>query len=336
MTESPLPRFVLGLVSLVLTVALVSVGLQAAAGTFADTYDLIAPFNRVGQGVDQYSTVKVRGVTVGSVAGVDLRPDGTVEITLRLDAEYPIAHTASARIEPLSVFGPKAIVIEPGTAEVTGPFLVDGDQLETGEVGSELTEIAAILGEWLDAVDPQDAMTVLRTTAEALDGQGDRLASGLDRASELASIGARRRAEIRQILAGMAQLADVLENRGDDLIGIADDTAALLGEIAPRGEQLDALLRSVSDFSGQAADLLEGHHLAIADVIDGLPYITRGISRNIDDFDDFLLAFQELFATLGTNLFRDGPDGTQLAVLKGAIPADVCDFILGLPACGGP
>ena len=328
-----LPTVVLGLVGWILTAALVTLGLHASGGAFADTYELVAEFNRVGQGIDQYSTVKVRGVTVGAVDGVALRPDGRVEITLRIDSVHRIADTGVARIEPLSVFGPKAIVIEPGANEATGPFLGDQDAIGTIDVGSELTEVAAILGEWLEAVDPEDVMTVVGTAADALDGMGETLASGLDNASELASLGGRHSQEIREILAGLADLSRALDGRGSDVAAIARDAADFLADLSPRGDELDAVLRAVSGFSGRAADLLDEHGESVGEFIEGLPTILDPIAENIDLLDDLVLALDELLGTLGTRLLRDGGEGRQFGVLKGEIPADICDLILGLPGC---
>src|SRR6266545_3143971 len=66
-----------------------------------------AAFGRAGQGMDRRSDVKVRGVTVGGIERVTLDRSGRAVVRFRVERGIRLPATSSARIEPVSVFGPK-------------------------------------------------------------------------------------------------------------------------------------------------------------------------------------------------------------------------------------
>ena len=87
-------------------------------GYFEPTYDLTAVFPTSTQGLftDGGTDVKMRGVNVGSVSGVELLDDGRARISFAIDDGVEVPATVAARVEPLSVFGPKfvSLIPEPG------------------------------------------------------------------------------------------------------------------------------------------------------------------------------------------------------------------------------
>ncbi|XVQ09130.1 MlaD family protein [Spirillospora sp. CA-255316] len=64
--------------------------------------------------------VKVRGVTVGKVESVALAPDGRVRVRLRVERDVRVPRGAQARIDPVSIFGPKEISLDLGPAAGRG------------------------------------------------------------------------------------------------------------------------------------------------------------------------------------------------------------------------
>ncbi len=145
MRRDPSPSMLacVGSVAAVLVAALSVLGIKYGQGEFEPTYEVSAVFPSSAQGVftDGATDVKLRGVNVGTVSGVELLPDGRARLTLEIDKGIEVPATTSARLEPLSVFGPKFVSLEPGDGEVGGPFLADGGEIAVAETGTELTDV---------------------------------------------------------------------------------------------------------------------------------------------------------------------------------------------------
>ena len=82
---------------------------------------LTAHVGSAGQGLTTSSPVKLRGVTVGQVAAIDLDPSGGAIVTLRMNPGFKVADTVTAAVNPESVFGPKFVDLIPGGHESAGP-----------------------------------------------------------------------------------------------------------------------------------------------------------------------------------------------------------------------
>src|SRR3546814_19054493 len=105
-------------------------------GEFDDTYELRGEFPTSSQGMftDGGTEVKMRGINVGTVRGIELLPDGRVEVRFAIRDDVRIPATAEARLEPLSVFGPKSIhMITDGSqsASPAGPHRAERAQTPT-------------------------------------------------------------------------------------------------------------------------------------------------------------------------------------------------------------
>src|SRR3546814_18134858 len=88
-----------------------------------------------------FRAVKLRGGNVGEVSGVGLRDDGRARVKLFIDGDVRVPADALASIEPLSIFGPKFVRIDPGEHEGAGPFLEDGGEITRTQTPRELPDI---------------------------------------------------------------------------------------------------------------------------------------------------------------------------------------------------
>ena len=136
--------------------------------------------------------------------------------------------SAMASIEPLSVFGPKFVRIEPGDHEMTGPFLDDGDEIEHTQTQRELTDILATTTELFDHVDPLDIVTIVDAIAEGTSGLGPQIGRTIDASGALAAVAARHADDIRQFLGDVASLSGTFAAHGDDILAIGDNLAAVV------------------------------------------------------------------------------------------------------------
>ena len=138
-----------GLAAIVFSAAVGFVLLAYGRGDFDDTYELRAVFPTSSQGMftDGGTEVKMRGINVGTVRGIELLPDGRVEVRFAIREDVRIPAAAEARIEPLSVFGPKYVNMITDDTAAEGATVPRGGELAKATTGTDLTgKRAVVLG----------------------------------------------------------------------------------------------------------------------------------------------------------------------------------------------
>jgi phospholipid/cholesterol/gamma-HCH transport system substrate-binding protein len=124
-----------------LAIALGIVGtLWLVRGGLTTGYPMFARFPW-GYGIKQGQGVLLSGVNVGFVGQVDLIPDGTLLVTMRIDKHYHIPQGTSASIEPNGIFGDVEVALRP--RQPTSVYLSPGDTVPIGPTQPGLQEVAA-------------------------------------------------------------------------------------------------------------------------------------------------------------------------------------------------
>ncbi|HEU5082712.1 MAG TPA: MlaD family protein [Acidimicrobiales bacterium] len=251
-------RIVSGAIGLLLLTALVTVGIKASFGAFEGGYELRGTFAAAGQGLNEGSSVAVRGVNVGEVTGIQL-VDNEAVVRLRIDDGVRIPETAAAVIRPKTLFGEKYVDIDLGDDETTGPYLGDGGEITDTLGGFELERVLADAYPVLEAVDPAELAVVLDELATAGRGLGENINRSIVNGATLAELGASNDAEFRQFTSDLALLSEELEGLAPDVVAGAVDLNAVLPTLNDRSGQLNSALRNTGRLAGDLADLLEAN-----------------------------------------------------------------------------
>ncbi len=338
MITTPLrQRVILALIGSAVIGMLLAVAVRIGAGGFDPGYSLTATFDRVLQGltVDR-SDVKIRGITVGRVKGIELQDDGKVAVELFMQPEAKVPDTTVAAIEPLSVFGPKFLRLDPGKHETSGPFLTEGDEIARAERPVDFLDFISHGARLLEVADPKEIFTIVHTLAEGLDGLGPELGSIVDASETIGRRAVAQSPNLRALLGNVARLGDTLADRGDEIVGTARDLNGVLGEIASRPDELGELLDQTARVSAVLGDILEANPEAVDRTIVGISNLADVIARDIPGVVGLIQALDGFFGTLGRTVqleFRERPD-VQIGTLQTWASTDPCNIIAGLP-CGG-
>jgi phospholipid/cholesterol/gamma-HCH transport system substrate-binding protein len=300
----------------------------AANGAFADDYQLTARTTRPGFGLDDTSEVKIRGIKVGTVERIDLVEDGTVELTLNIAKDIRIPVDATARIEPLSVFGPKFVDIRPGDNEIGGPFHPPGGSMGLIVEPTELAETLDALTTLVETVDPQHVSTIVSELARGVDGLGEEIGASIQAANDLAARLDAKEPEINALLADARALAATLAERRDSLGTVATEGQELLRTIDARGDALGELLVAASELAVRGDDLLR----AVGDDLDpALVGLERGagvLREQLRFLPDFVDGLDAVSALLGTGLLKwDRGDGQWGGLGHGIFDFSPCGFV---------
>jgi phospholipid/cholesterol/gamma-HCH transport system substrate-binding protein len=283
-----------------------------------------ATFGRAGQGLDERSKVKIRGVAVGRVNGVALNAKGRAVVRFELDRGVKVPRTASAGIEPVSVFGPKDLTLDLGAGEGRGPYLPSGGNIAKTTDPQELSDTAWPAYRLTSALNPEEIATVLQTFSAGLNGRGPALRRTIDNASTVVDVAYRNRAALRQALVDIEGLAGTLSSRGDEIVAITRDFNTLSPVLSSRPDKITQLLDGASRAAATVGDGLQNHGDQAGTVIDtggDLVNVLYRQRRNLPLLIDGLNGF---FGGISTILRVPGPSNTLLAQAVVTLPLNLC------------
>ena len=235
---------------------------------FSDANGVLA-----GSSLRPGSPVRIAGVEVGAVAGVEPGPGGTARVALRIDdAGRPLHVDATAKIRPrMFLEGNFVVEVQPGSP--SAPEIPDG-----GTIPLAATARPVQLDQVLDALQSStrdDLQVLVKELAISLQDGGSRginrslrWAPGALRGAALAadaSLGQERR-DLSQVVAASGRTAAALASRRTELADLVlrfDTTATAL---AARREELADGLRGLDALQAEAPARLRAVDAAIGPV----------------------------------------------------------------------
>jgi phospholipid/cholesterol/gamma-HCH transport system substrate-binding protein len=145
---------------------------------FGGKYTVAADFATSG-GIFTNAAVTYRGVQVGRVGDLTLRPDG-VRVSLRLDRGTQVPASTRAVVSNRSAVGEQYVDLRPETD--SGPYLTEGSEIPRTRTGTPLPveDLLLNLDRLVGSVDKQDLSVVIDELGTAFNGTGADLQRLLD------------------------------------------------------------------------------------------------------------------------------------------------------------
>ncbi|MGM1062090.1 MCE family protein [Saccharothrix sp. Mg75] len=217
-------------------------------------------------GVYEGSDVRVLGVPVGRVVGV-LPDGGSVRVELELDHGVDVPADARAAVVAPSVVADRYVQLAP--AYTGGDRMAPGAVITSARTAGtvELDELYGSLDSLLTALGPDGAnrggalSDLLRTGADALDGNGGALG-----------------ATIRQL----ADAATTLAGSREDLFGTVDNLQSFTGVLAANDEQVGRLADQLADVTGFFAAERDDLGTALGELAGALERVRAFVRDNRD------------------------------------------------------
>lgn len=129
-----------GLVATVAVVLAVIGSLLLARGGLASGYPVYSVF-QWGSGLRPGQPVLFSGVTVGYVSDVEFRRDGYLVVEMRVNKEYEMPRTTTARIVPNGVFGDMMVTLQ--VSGMTEEDFAEGDTIPAGPPALGIGDVLA-------------------------------------------------------------------------------------------------------------------------------------------------------------------------------------------------
>lgn len=355
-----------GLCALVLLASVTTLGVKMAFGYYTAGYTLSADFDAAGQGLLRDSNVKMRGVNVGHVESIQLE-DGRARVTMFINDGYDVPTSTVAVIRPKTLFGEKFVDLVPGHLEGTddeAQLYHGGDELTacapsdvtaalpdeeaaadpaaTAAAGVvpagctvssvELEEVLEAVYPILQAVDPDDLLTILSELATGADGLGETINRSIVNGAALLDVQAANDENTRRFLEALADLSGELADRSDDLLTGARDLNVALPVLTENSVQFERLLSELERLSDDASDLLQDNAAFIDAVYtDGQATIDT-LFANRTQLIPLVIGLRQFTETLSSTSRIPVGDGTVMTAVKILLGGEVCGL---LPCLGG-
>lgn len=248
------------LISVAVVVLLVGV-LWLARGGLASGYPLYTRF-AWGQNLKQGQPVLLAGVNIGYVDDVELRPDGFLAVTMRINEQYHVPKTAKATVRAVGFFGDVAVALTPKLGGSLTDVFAHGDTVPAGppepgvaEIMSHADSISVALGKITHA------MEIEVVDAGGLRDLRNTIASTAALAAQLQQIAAEQNDHLTATLASFRQVAQAIDTAAvDSTVHGFRETSRTISQAAARldtgATQLNGILARLNAGQGTAGKLL--------------------------------------------------------------------------------
>jgi phospholipid/cholesterol/gamma-HCH transport system substrate-binding protein len=276
--------------------------------------------------------VRVAGVKVGRVTTI--QPDGPqVKLTLAIDHSVRIPIDAKAVLVAPNLVAARYIQLAPAYRSA-GATMPDGAVIpiertavpvEWDQVKEQLTRLATDLGPHSDLSTPSMARFI-DSAATALDGNGAKLRQTLAQLSGVADILARGGGDIVETIRDLQTLIAALRDSKAQIVEFQDRFATLTSVLDGSRSDLDGALKNLSTAVGEVQRFISGTRDGTAEQIQRLANVTQNLVDHRMDLEQVLHVSPT--ALVNTyNMFdpRTGAAGGEF-VLNGT--SDVTRFLL--------
>ena len=256
-------------------------------------------------GLQKMDEVRVAGVKVGKVVGIELKSDHVV-VKMRIRGAH-LGRLTSAAIKIKTVLGRKYIALQPDgdgsldpntdipLSRTTSPF----------DISPAFQQLASTVG----GIDSTLLAKSFTTLADDFRNSPAEVKASLNGLSRLSATIASRDAKLRQLLTRAQGVTAVLADRDQDLVAFLKDSDLVLQEVRARREAIHRLLTTTTTLSEQLIALVRENRAALAPALAslrGVSAVLRKNQANLDAGIAELAPFVRIFANnLGNGRWFD-------------------------------
>jgi phospholipid/cholesterol/gamma-HCH transport system substrate-binding protein len=294
---------VIGIVSLTALGALVLTAFNADnLPLIGGGNDYRAAFREAG-GIQTGNEVRVAGVKVGKVTGVDL--DGShVRVDFRVaDKNVTLGKQTSATIRIKTVLGQKYLSLEPaGSGE-----MADGDEIPLDRTASpfDVQDAVGGLSQTIDKIDTTQLAQAFTTIADTFRDSPAEVSASIQGLSRLSTTIASRDQQLTALLARTRTVTTVLADRDKEFQRLVADGNLLLAEISKRREAIHTLLVSTTQLSDQLIALVAENRAQLEPALTQLRRVVSILEANQTQIDQSIPALAR-FVQAFSNVLGNG------------------------------
>ena len=258
-----------------------------------------------GAGLQKMDEVRVAGVKVGKVTGIDLAGDHVV-VQMRVKGAT-LGRLTKAEIRIKTVLGRKYVQLDPagdGTLDPSSEIPVSRTT-SPFDIAPAFQKLAGTVGN----IDGAQLGKAFSTLADDFRDSPKDVRASLDGLSRLSMTIASRDAQLKLLLQKARGVTGTLAARDHDLVSLLKDSDLIFQEVQARREAIHHLLVSTTTLSEQLVALVQENLATLAPALHSLRSVVTVLRNNQDNLDKSiaqLAPFVRLFANnLGNGRWFD-------------------------------
>ena len=257
-------------------------------------------------GLKENDEVRIAGVKVGKVTGVDLDGDH-VQITFRVDRGTEFGKESGASVRIKTLLGQKFLMLEPkGSGQMASGSEIP---LERTVAAYDVVEAFSELATTAEDIDTDQFAEALDTIATTFEDSPDEVRAAVDGLGRLSRTIASRDTQLRELLDHTAGVSQVLSDRNEEFVTLLADGDLLLQELERRRDDIHLLLLNTAKLSEQLTALVRENRQEMGPALTNLRNVVEVLQANQANLDrsiELLAPFVRVFAnTLGNGRWFD-------------------------------
>jgi phospholipid/cholesterol/gamma-HCH transport system substrate-binding protein len=265
-----------------------------------DTYH--ASFSEAG-GIKPNDEVRIAGVRVGKVTGVDL--DGNkVDVTFRVKTPSHFGSETKAQIKVKTLLGAMYLALEPkGSGQ-----LKEGSTIPLSRTSSAYDVVQAFSGlaNRAERIDTKRLATSIDTIADLTKDTPAAFQGTLRGLSRLSETVASRNDQINTLLKNLNTVSGTLADRDQDIVSLMKNSDTLLRALVARRTEVHRLLVSTSKFSTELTLLVKQSRADLKPALSNLQGVVNLLLKNQNNLDESLRLMAPFYRVFA-NTLGDGP-----------------------------
>jgi phospholipid/cholesterol/gamma-HCH transport system substrate-binding protein len=325
----------LGLVAAVVTlVVAIAVFAVATLGLLENRYEMSGVFSDSG-GVRAGDAVRVAGLHVGTVTGVDPDYDkGQVIVTWKVDEEVHLGPATTAEVAASTLLGGHYVRL---SGPVERPYLSSLPRekrripLERTTAGENIYTVFGNATRAAKQIDTTGVNELLHHLADVTADNGAKLDPLLKNLVAVSVAVTDRERQLRDLLTNTQRVTATLASKDQALAQLVDHASVFLDEIVSRRDELATLLGSGNRTVTSLTNLIHDHRAQIDAIIDDLHVAIAAAGRQLPEINHGLAFLGPTFAGFASS----GAQGPWIDLITYGLPQDsLINFLRQLNQAG--
>lgn len=294
---------VIGVIGLAIIGALMLASFRADRLPIIGSGDVYkAEFGEIG-GLKDGNEVRVAGVSVGQVSGIELKGD-KVLVTFKIDKGTALGDQTTADIRVRTLLGAEFLALQP-----VGERVLRKDStipLARTDAPYNVVEAFSQLSETTGAIDTDQLATALDTLSDVAAAAPEEFRGAINGVSDLSRNLADRDDQINTLLVNLNKVSRAINSKDDELVTLFEDSDVLFRAISDRRDSIHQLLVATQRISTELRALVKDTRADLKPALQRLDTVTDLLVRNKESLDEALRQFPA-FTNVFANALGTGP-----------------------------
>ncbi|MFC9553362.1 MCE family protein [Rhodococcus sp. NPDC056960] len=294
-------------------------------------YTITAEFDRAG-GLYANSLVTYRGVDVGVVKSIDVRPD-RASAELQLDSDFAVPANSQAFVRSVSAIGEQYLDLVPASSE--GPFLEDGDVIteQNTEIPVPASEVVDKVNVLLSELPKDDLRVTVDEAYTAFDGAGPALSRLIDSSRPLIELAQAKIGSTRTLLDDAEPVLEAGVDSRADIASFSRDLSSFSEQLVMSDAQVRGVLDNGSQFFDTVSGTLDDLRPTVPLLLANLQTVGEVARVNIPGIQQILVIYPAVSASI--NYMHRGVQTDDRVYGQGALDVKLGNSANPLPCTEG-